>query len=308
MGKLCLIILVSVCACGAQTTRPLRGEIHSDAVEDLSWLSVRLDSPGFGRGASASVSFRGDFEFQGVPSGFYTLRVLDGSGAEILSQSVNLGGANPPVAIRLPRIQQTKPAGETVSIARLRHKVPKPAMKVAQKAEKLSAHGDFQHAAEQWQKAIAADPEFSEAYGNLGTQYVRLSQPSLAVEAYRHATALDPYTAGHQTNLAFALAQLGQLEEAEAVVRGSLKLNDTNPLTHYVLGCVLTMRNRSMGEAVEQLKIASRQFARAHQVLATIYQAQGNQAMAASELEQYQETLVDPGSKMPGSRNALVGQ
>ena len=49
--KICLVALVSVWACAAQSSRPLRGEIHADPLADLGWLTVRLVPPGAqGRG------------------------------------------------------------------------------------------------------------------------------------------------------------------------------------------------------------------------------------------------------------------
>ena len=63
MGKLYFVVLVSVCACVAQTPQPLRGEITTDGTQDLSWLSVRLESSGVFRGEATPVSYNGDFEF-----------------------------------------------------------------------------------------------------------------------------------------------------------------------------------------------------------------------------------------------------
>ena len=313
MGKLCLMVLVSVCACGAQNSQALRGEIQTDAVEDLSWLQVRLDVSAPFVGESATVSYRGDFEFDNVPAGSYTLRVIDQSGREIVSQLVNVGPGCPPVLIRLSQARLgARPTGQTVSVMRLRHKVPKQAMKAAEKAQKLSSRGDHEGALEQWRKAVAADPEFSQAYGNIGSEYLRLNRPAQALEAYRKAIALDPSTAAYETNLALALGQLGQYTEAEAVARRSLQLDDTSPRAHYVLGCILVMSGRTTPEAIQQLQIASRQFPPAHAALAEIYRVEGHQDLASAELEQYRQqkaaSKAGSSSKPQPRQTALLRQ
>ncbi|HEV3202295.1 MAG TPA: tetratricopeptide repeat protein, partial [Bryobacteraceae bacterium] len=267
--KICVALLVSVSACVAQEERVVRGEIRAEATQDLSWLTVRLDSPGSqGRGETALVTFGGDFAFQKVPEGLYTLRVIDSRGDEILSQPLTVGSTNTPISVRLPQLPAERPTGETTSVARLRHRPNRKALEVARKAQKLSESGAYERSAEEWKKAVEADPEFSEAHGNLGAQYARLHRDSDAAEEFRRAIALDPATGRHQSNLAVVLARMGRFDEAESCARRGVLLDGSNALGHYVLGCVLTSRTTKVPEAIQQLQIAARQLPGAHQILA----------------------------------------
>jgi tetratricopeptide (TPR) repeat protein len=298
--KICLVALVSVWACAAQSSRPLRGEIHADPLADLGWLTVRLDPPGAqGRGETAPVDVGGDFAFLNVPDGIYILRVLNQVGDEIVSQPLTVGATNPPVSILLPRVVRERPTGETTSVARLRHTPNRQALQAARQAQKLSESGAYARAAVEWKRAVDADPEFSEAHGNLGAQYARLDRPSEAVEEFRRAIALDPATARHQSNLAIVLAELGRFDEAESWARRAVRQDGANALGHYVLGCVLTSSIAKVAEAVQQLQIAARQLPRAHQVLAEIYRAQGRPALAMAEMKQLQEEREAPGDHKP---------
>jgi tetratricopeptide (TPR) repeat protein len=257
---------------------------------DLGWLTVRLDAPGAqGQGQTAAVTVGGDFSFLSVPEGIYTLRVVNIEGDEILSQPVTVGPANAPLSLQLPRAVAARPAGVSTSVAQLRHRPNRRALEAARKAQGLSQSGAYERAAAQWKKAVEADPEFSEAHGNLGAQYARLKRPAEAAEEFQKAIALDPATAHHQSNLALVLAQLGRLDEAESWARRAVKQENSNPTGHYVLGCILTWRAASTAEAIQELRTAARQLPRAHQVLAEIYRVQGNEALAMAERKQFQE-------------------
>lgn len=288
--KICVVVLLSVSASVAQEGRDLRGEVRAEATLDLSWLTVRLDPPGSqGRRETALVTFGGEFAFQKVPEGLYTLRVLDPRGDEILSQPLTVGATNPPISVRLPQPVAERPTGETTSVARLRHRPNRKALEAARKAQKLSESHAYERAADEWKKAVDADAEFSEAHGNLGAQYARLNRNSEAAEEFRRAIALDPATARHQSNLAVVLARLGYFDEAESWARRAVQQDGSNALGHYVLGCVLTSRTAKVVEATQQLQIAARQLPSAHQVLAEIYRAQGREALATAEMKQFQE-------------------
>jgi tetratricopeptide (TPR) repeat protein len=171
----------------------------------------------------------------------------------------------------------------------LRHRPSRRALEAARKAQNFAESGAYERAACEWKKAVDADPEFSEAHGNLGAQYARLNRASDAAGEFRRAIALDPATARHQSNLAIVLAQLGQLDEAESWARRAVQKDGGSALGHYVLGCVLTARTTSVAEAIQQLRIAARQLPRAHEVLARIYRSQGQPTLAMAEMRQLQE-------------------
>jgi tetratricopeptide (TPR) repeat protein len=293
--KICLIVLVLASTLASQSLRPVRGEISADTTTDLSWLTVRLDLSGsHERGATAQVSVSGSFMFSGVADGLYTLRVMNTADEEIVSQAVTVGAFTPPVSLELPKSLAERPTGETTSVAQLQHRPNRKALAAARRGQKFSESGDYERSAAEWEKAVEADPEFSEAHGNLGAQYARLKRSTEAVDEFRKAIALDRSTARHQSNLAVALAQLGRYEEAESWARSAVRMDGSEPLGHYVLGCVLTARRTKAAEAIQQFQIAARQIPRAHQLLADIYHAQGREELAAAERKQFQEASEAP--------------
>ena len=176
-----------------------------------------------------------------------------------------------------------------ISVARLRHRPSKQVLQAARKAQNLSQAGDYERAASEWEKVVAADPEFSEAHGNLGAQYVHLRRPSEAAAEFQRAIALDPATAQHQTNLAVVLGLLGRQEEAEVWARHAVQLDDSSALGHYVLGCLLVSGPARLAEGVQQLQIAARLLPKAHETLAAVYHALGKEELAREERKQYGE-------------------
>lgn len=297
MKKFCIVILIPALMCVAQTGRHLRGEIHSETPAELSWLTVKIEEPTSRQNAEVTyVNVAGEFEFRNIPEGTYTLRVIDHRGNEVTSQPLSVGPANSITIVQLPAVPEARPTGETTSIARLQHRPSKRALDDGRKAQKFAESGDYGRAAIEWKKAVEADPDFSEAHGNLGAQYSRLGRAAEAVAEFERAIVLDPSTAQHQSNLAVALAQLGRLMEAELWARRAVQLEGSNALGHYVLGCILGANAAKLPEAIQQLQVASRQIPRAHEKLANIYHELGKLEVAWQEMNQYLESRAPGGA------------
>ena len=229
-------------------------------------------------GLTTQVHPDGSFEFRGVPEGIYTLHVLNQSGEELMSQPLNVGSmVNPPIAVKLPGAAPARPTGQTTSLARLRHRPNRRALEAARTAQKFAESGAREQALAAWEEAVAADPEFSDAHGNLGAQYARMGRASEAAAEFRRAIALDPGTAMHQSNLAVVLAGQGQLDEAESWARRAVALEGGSAIGHYVLGCVLAARPATRAEAIRQLQVAARVVPQAHQKLAQLLAAEMQQ-------------------------------
>jgi protein O-GlcNAc transferase len=76
-----------------------------------------------------------------------------------------------------------------------------------------------------YRASIAADPDFSSAYTNLGTLMQNRGRLHDAVALYRHALRLKPDCAATYTNLGVTLQDLGQISEAIAANAVAIKLN-----------------------------------------------------------------------------------
>ncbi len=100
------------------------------------------------------------------------------------------------------------------------------------------AQGKLEEAKNCYAKAIELDPDFAEAYTNLGTLYAQEQQWQSAINFYQKAIALQPNLASTYRNLARVWAQMGQLSEADGCwfKAYSLEPAKATPEEHIQLG------------------------------------------------------------------------
>lgn len=106
-------------------------------------------------------------------------------------------------------------------------------------------------AADQYRRAIAADPKYVMAYNRLGIVCQRLKMHPEADEAFEKAIGLAPTAAFLHNNLAYARMMQGDYARAEASLRDALRLDASYKKARMNLGVVLA-RTRRTTEAVEQ--------------------------------------------------------
>ncbi len=99
-------------------------------------------------------------------------------------------------------------------------------------------------AVQAYQKAIALDPTYVEAYNNLGITYQELGDSTLAFEAYQKSIEINPqYEKGHN-NLGILLYQKGREEEAIEAFQKALAINPNNVESHINLGILFKKRGQ----------------------------------------------------------------
>ena len=131
MRKSCLLGILLVSVCAAQTNAPTPSEIEA-----------------------AEAALRGD---------------LRGTDVEAPRQpSSALIPGRLPIEIQPPESLADRPSARQVSVAQLRHKPPKNAQQSMARGAKLSQAGDHRGAAEELEKAIGRDPQFANAHDRLG--------------------------------------------------------------------------------------------------------------------------------------------
>ena len=157
-----------------------------------------------------------------------------------------------------PTAQPTYSPASVVSAKHLRHKVPKVAMKAYRNAEKLSKQHHPEKASQELERAIAVDPDFSDAHGDLGVQYARLNRFREAEAELKRAAALDPDDDLHHSNLGWVLFWQGRFEEAEASVRSALRVAPNSASAHMLFGRLLFDRMDSRAEGLKHLEYAAR--------------------------------------------------
>lgn len=195
----------------------------------------------------------------------------------------------------------TPPSGESVSVVRLRHKPPAKARDAFLRGIRFDDAGDFEHAAAEFAQAISLDPQFSEAYGNLGVEYSAVGRYDQAIAQFHRALTLDPATSFHHSNLAFSLIRINRLQEAETEAQAALGLDSTNSSAHFLLGCLWATRPEKRSAAETHLSYAARTMPAAHLALAQLYAAEGSAQIARAELEHYLEASA-PGKEIQVNR------
>lgn len=103
-------------------------------------------------------------------------------------------------------------------------------------AREESASGTRTTSIEKLEKVIATDPDIIDAWTMLGNAYMRRSEPSRALEAYKHALKLSPGYDLATINMANAYRELGQHDAAIAGYERYLQSDPKNAYVHYQLG------------------------------------------------------------------------
>ncbi len=74
---------------------------------------------------------------------------------------------------------------------------------------------NWAESAEQFEKAVQADPDYAEAYSNLGYAYRKQGMFEKAVRTYNKAIELDAELAAAHEYLGEAYVQMGQMDKAQ---------------------------------------------------------------------------------------------
>jgi tetratricopeptide (TPR) repeat protein len=179
-----------------------------------------------------------------------------------------------------------------VSVASLLHHPPDKAVNAFQRSLKHANSGEWEAAARDLEKALATDPGFADAYGNLGVCYLQMHNAKSAAIELRRAIELDPAPATYHVNLAIALTQINRREEAETEARKAVDLDSSNTKGQYLLGLFLAQRPETRAKAAQHLLYAAREVPDAHYVLAALYRMAGDEALAQTELHRYHSAFV----------------
>lgn len=89
--------------------------------------------------------------------------------------------------------------------------------------------GDYAHAAERYQKLVAAHPDVAAYRSGLGVAYLYLEKYPLAIASFKEAIRLEPKDLGFYRNLAEAYRRSGDLLRADEVQRLIQRLSKGSP-------------------------------------------------------------------------------
>ncbi len=267
-------------------------------------LKIRLESPGAGD-LSVLSDMNGNFRFQALRPGNYTVVVEGGEFYETVRESVFIESANVSTR-RMPGIisvsrpfnvqiylrtkaqVSNKPGVLTAALAA----IPKPAVELYLQALNSIAEGHTDKAIAELKQSLAIFPRFGLALNELGVQYMKQTQFDKASEAFRSAVSLLPDAFEPRLHYGIVLLYQSKFAESESQLREALKRNSSAITAHMYLGIALiSLRNYQEAEAELQkaITLGGNRVGQAHYYLAGLYWRERNYQKAAVELEKYLE-------------------
>jgi tetratricopeptide (TPR) repeat protein len=133
---------------------------------------------------------------------------------------------------------------------------PSPAKPLYDAAKRASAEGNYATSAQLYEQAVARDPNYKEAWNDLGYIYGKLGQQEKSEAALRKALALDPTAKYAHYNLGNALAAQKKYDEAISEYQKEIQINSKNSNPHLNLGRAYFF-NGQPDKAIPELETAA---------------------------------------------------
>ena len=242
----------------------------------------------------------GAFAFRGLPTGSYTVTIDKEADYKPFSTSVDVrqfrGG---PAQVYTLNIRLEFKDREVATPAVLNAEfanVPKKALDHYNTAIEHAKKGDRAGAVEQLKLAIAEHPSFTQAFNELGVQYLKLNRLQEADAAFQSALKIDPESFPALINRGIANIMMKRYGEAVPILRKALKTDEESAVGHYFLGQSLAnlgLFDEAEKELLTALKLGKEEMKEAHRILAIIYSTRGDKKKAADELETYLKLAPD---------------
>lgn len=212
----------------------------------------------------------GSFELRDVEADTYEVNVVSSRGFSLRREIVHLDSFANRFTIQLPKAAPPAAGGGTISMKRLTFRPSKEARKVYRKAQSEAEHKRIREAIGLLRQAVAMEPEWAEAFNNLGVQYYRAADVPGAFAALARAHEIDPDSPEIGSNYAVVLIPMDRAPEAEALIRRIILRSGETPKGRFVLGMALAAQGIKKEEARALLTEASGQFPSAKALLSRL--------------------------------------
>lgn len=239
---------------------------------------------------------QGQFAFRGLTPGSYTVTIDREVDYKPVSQTVDiiqLPNARPQtqvftVNIRLEFKDRTRvePAVLNAEFAN----VPKKALTHYNAGIELGKNNNREGAIAELKLAIAEHPTFTQAFNEMGVQYLKLNKLEDADAAFQGALKIDPESFPALINRGIANVMMKRYGESVPLLRKALKSHEQSAVGHYFLGQALAnlgLFDDAEKELLTSLNLGKENMKEAHRILAIIYSAKGSKKKAADELDAY---------------------
>ena len=120
----------------------------------------------------------------------------------------------------------------------------KESIALKEQGDAYARKGCLEEASARYQQAIALDPYYAEAYGNMGTVLLRSGRLAEAEACFRRLLQIDPGGADAHNNLGVTLQYMGRVADAEASYLNAIQLNPEHANAHNNLGAAFLKLGR----------------------------------------------------------------
>jgi tetratricopeptide (TPR) repeat protein len=236
----------------------------------------------------------GNFAFRGLPAGSYTVVIDKETEYKPVSQTVDIiqfRGAPAQtytLNLRLEFKERTEVKPAVVNAGLLN--VPKKALTHYETAMELAKKNGHQGAIDELKLASAEHPTFTQAFNELGVQYLKLNKLDEANDAFLAALKISPESFPALINRGIVNVMMKRYGEAVPILRKALKNHEQSAVGHYFLGQALAnlgLFDDAEAELLKSLELGKEEMKEAHRILAIIYSSKGSKKRAADELETY---------------------
>jgi tetratricopeptide (TPR) repeat protein len=232
---------------------------------------------------------------RGLTPGNYQI-VLEEAGYEPTRASLQLYGASQPLELYL-RASNLSPRRRTdyaVSVRELR--IPAKAHNAFQSGLGRLAKTDAAGSRTQFARAIAAFPDYYEAYYHLGVAELRLGHDQEAADAFQKAIDLSSGRyAWAQFSLGLVLCRRGEYAEAESVIGRGLQVDSNSAIGQFFLSIVWFEQNRleEAEQSAREALLRNPGLAMAYLTLADVHGSKHEFAMQLHDLDAYLKLAPD---------------
>lgn len=239
----------------------------------------------------------GNFEFRGLSSGTYRVRVpTDTRTYEESQEAVELYGTfNRTFTVQVylkekSRDHDPRSNDKLLSVAELQE-VPKPAKKLYDQSLKLARNKPTE-AVSKLQEALKLFPDYLHALNKLGEQQMALSQFAEAQAAFERAITINTRYALPHINLGFLHISQKRYDQAIAELEIGNRHDDTYPMSHLHLGLALMSKpqpdyDRAEKELLRALEMGKGNLVHVRKYLFNLYVRRQMMDKAVAQLEAY---------------------
>jgi tetratricopeptide (TPR) repeat protein len=272
--------------------------------------AVSVKSHHLGVFRSILTDYDGRFELHGLSPGTYEV-VVEQPGYESLQTKAQFEGSPLKLVLHLmaSKISQPFRNNYTVSVEELR--IPEKARNEYRKGLECMGKKDDAGSLIHFAKATQVFPKYFEAYYHLGAVEMKLNRLEEAKQAFQTAIDLSGGKyAWAEFGYGYVLYVEGKAEEAEAILRRGLEVDENSPDGYTILGMTLLGLNRleEAEKSARQALVRRPGFAQAYLVLADIYARRHDYRVQLQNLDAYLQ--LEPASpaneRVHQAREAVV--